>query len=72
MFIHLHTHSDGSLQDGCQSVSSIAKKAAKLGMTSVALTDHGRMGNALSFYKACKKENWVMLYRSTKHVRKRM
>jgi DNA polymerase-3 subunit alpha len=26
-------------------------------MTSVALTDHGRMGNALSFYKACKKEN---------------
>lgn len=57
MFIHLHTHSDGSLQDGAQSVSSIAKKAAQLGMSSVALTDHGRMGNVLQFYKACKKEN---------------
>jgi DNA polymerase-3 subunit alpha len=57
MFIHLHSHSDGSLQDGAQSVSSIAKRAAQLGMTSVALTDHGRMGNILQFYKACKKEN---------------
>jgi DNA polymerase-3 subunit alpha len=56
MFIQLHTHTDGSFQDGCQSVSAVAKKAAQLGMTSVAITDHGRMSNVLQFYKACKKE----------------
>jgi len=61
-FIHLHTHSDFSPQDGAQSTSQIAERAAKLGMNSVALTDHGRCGGLLSFKKACNKAQVKPIY----------
>lgn len=61
-YIHLHTHSDYSPQDGAQSVTQIAEKAAKLGMPSVALTDHGRAGGLLQFKKACEKSKIKPIY----------
>jgi len=61
-FIHLHVHSDGSIQDGIQSVETIAAKAASLGMSSVALTDHGRCGEILSFKKACEASKITPVY----------
>jgi DNA polymerase-3 subunit alpha len=61
-FVHLHTHSDYSPQDGAQTVKQIAEKAAKLEMPAVALTDHGRAGGLLQFKKACEKVNIKPIY----------
>ena len=53
-FVHLHNHSDFSLLDGAASIPKYVAKAKELGMTSLALTDHGNMFGAVTFYKACK------------------
>ncbi|GBU28344.1 DNA polymerase III subunit alpha [Treponema sp. R8-4-B8] len=55
-FIHLHVHSDYSLADASVSVKSLADKAEKLGMTHLALTDHGNMFGAMDFIAACGKK----------------
>jgi len=52
-FVHLHVHSDFSLQDAAVSVMSLADKAEKLGMGSLALTDHGSMFGIMEFLAAC-------------------
>ncbi|MCL2472867.1 MAG: PHP domain-containing protein, partial [Treponema sp.] len=52
-FVHLHVHSDFSLQDAAVSVMALADKAEKLGMTHLALTDHGNMFGAMEFVAAC-------------------
>ncbi|MDR2964620.1 MAG: DNA polymerase III subunit alpha, partial [Treponema sp.] len=53
-FVHLHVHSDYSLQDAAVSVKALAGRAKKLGMTHLALTDHGNMFGAMEFLAACK------------------
>jgi DNA polymerase-3 subunit alpha len=53
-FCHLHVHSEYSLLDGYSKTKELAKYAAKLGMSAVALTDHGNLYGAIEFYKACK------------------
>lgn len=55
-FVHLHCHSEYSLLDGAIRVEDLVKKAASLGMPSVALTDHGNLYGAVNFYQAAKKE----------------
>ncbi|MCL1919344.1 MAG: DNA polymerase III subunit alpha [Peptococcaceae bacterium] len=55
MFTHLHVHSEYSLLDGAARVTDLAPKAAELGMSSLAITDHGVMYGVLDFYKACHK-----------------
>ncbi|MFC3768983.1 DNA polymerase III subunit alpha [Paenibacillus sp. GCM10012303] len=52
-FVHLHVHSEYSLLDGAARIENLASHAAELGMTSLALTDHGVMYGAVPFYKAC-------------------
>ncbi|MDR0998238.1 MAG: DNA polymerase III subunit alpha, partial [Treponema sp.] len=52
-FVHLHVHSDFSLQDAAVSVMSLADKAEELGMKYLALTDHGNMFGAMEFLAAC-------------------
>jgi DNA polymerase-3 subunit alpha len=52
-FVHLHLHSSYSLQDSTIPVKKAVKRAAKLGMPSLALTDHGVMHGAINFYNAC-------------------
>ena len=52
-FVHLHVHSDFSLLDAAVSVMTLADKAEKLGMTHLALTDHGNMFGAMEFIAAC-------------------
>jgi DNA polymerase-3 subunit alpha len=54
-FVHLHVHSDFSLQDAAVSVMQLADKAEELGMTHLALTDHGNMFGAMEFIAACQK-----------------
>jgi DNA polymerase-3 subunit alpha len=55
MFTHLHVHTEYSLLDGAAKIESLVQKAAELGMTSLAITDHGVMYGIVDFYKACKK-----------------
>ena len=52
-FVHLHVHSDFSLQDASVSVMSLADRAEELGMEYLALTDHGNMFGVMEFLAAC-------------------
>ena len=53
-FVHTHVHTDASLLDGLSKVKDLVAKAKSLNMKAVALTDHGSLGNAYSFWKECK------------------
>ncbi|MEI7024773.1 DNA polymerase III subunit alpha [Paenibacillus sp. y28] len=53
-FVHLHVHSEYSLLDGASRITELTDQAAKLGMRSLALTDHGVMYGVVAFYKACR------------------
>src|SRR5216683_1115785 len=53
-FVHLHLHTDYSLLDGAIQIKPLAERAEKLGMTACAMTDHGNMYGAISFYKTMK------------------
>ncbi|WP_217594564.1 DNA polymerase III subunit alpha [Cohnella sp. GbtcB17] len=53
-FVHLHNHSEYSLLDGASRIKDMTARAAELGMTALALTDHGVMYGAIPFYKACR------------------
>jgi DNA polymerase-3 subunit alpha len=53
-FVHLHVHSQYSFLDGAIRVKDLVKRSAAQGVKAVALTDHGNMFGAITFYKACK------------------
>ncbi len=53
-FVHLHVHTEYSLLDGCLHLPRLAPKVAELGMSAVALTDHGVMYGVIDFYKSCR------------------
>ena len=55
-FTHLHLHTEYSLLDGANKIKALAKKVKELGMTSVAMTDHGNMFGTIDFYNTMKKE----------------
>ncbi len=52
-FVHTHVHTDASLLDGLSKVKDLVAKAKSLNMKAVALTDHGSLGNAYSFWNEC-------------------
>ena len=54
--VQLHCHSEHSLRDGMIRVPQLVDKVGSLGMTAIALTEHGHLTSAFSFYKACKEE----------------
>jgi DNA polymerase-3 subunit alpha len=53
-FVHLHTHSEYSLLDGASRIPELVAHVKKLGMDSLAVTDHGNMHAAWSFYEAAR------------------
>jgi DNA polymerase-3 subunit alpha len=55
-FTHLHVHSHYSLLDGLSKIDEILDYCQKLGMDSVALTDHGAIYGAVEFYKKAKEK----------------
>lgn len=55
-FVHLHVHTQYSMLDGAIRVHDLAKQTKALGMSAVAITDHGNMFGALQHFKACKAE----------------
>ncbi len=55
-FTHLHVHSEYSLLDGACRIKDLPKMAKEQGQKALAITDHGVMYGAVSFYKECLKE----------------
>ena len=53
-FVHLHLHTDYSLLDGACDVEKLVAHVKKLGMPSVAMTDHGNIFGAVHFFNAAK------------------
>jgi DNA polymerase III subunit alpha len=53
-FVHLHVHSHYSLLDGACRLDKLTERAAELGMTHLAVTDHGNLFGAAEFSKAAK------------------
>jgi DNA polymerase-3 subunit alpha len=53
-FVHLHVHSQYSMLDSALKVKELVKRAAKMDMRAVALTDHANMFGAVTFYKTAK------------------
>ena len=56
-FVHLHVHTEYSLLDGASRIEDLIVKAKDLGMTSLAITDHGTMYGVINFYKAAIKHD---------------
>jgi DNA polymerase-3 subunit alpha len=55
-FVHLHVHSDYSLLDGACRIDRLTDRAKELGMTALALTDHGNLFGAIDFYTTAKEK----------------
>ena len=55
-FTHLHLHTEYSLLDGANKIKQLAKTIKSMGMTSVAMSDHGNMFGTIDFYNTMKKE----------------
>ncbi|MCL2782635.1 MAG: DNA polymerase III subunit alpha [Propionibacteriaceae bacterium] len=54
-FVHLHNHTDFSMLDGAARVADLAQRAAELGMSALAVTDHGNLFGAFEFYTQANK-----------------
>ncbi len=52
MFTHLHVHTEYSLLDGISRIDDLVKQTSKLGMDSLAITDHGSLYGIVDFYSA--------------------
>lgn len=50
-FTHLHLHTEYSLLDGACRITRVIDRAAELGQTALAITDHGSMYGIIDFYK---------------------
>jgi len=53
-FVHLHLHTEYSLLDGGNRIDRLITRVKELGMTAVAITDHGNMHGAVAFAAAAK------------------
>jgi len=53
-FVHLHTHSEYSLLDGANRIPDLLDRIVALGMDSLAITDHGNLHGAWTFYEEAK------------------
>lgn len=54
-FVHLHNHSDYSLQDGAARIKDLVQAAIQNKMKALALTDHGNLFGAVEFYEEATK-----------------
>lgn len=53
-FTHLHVHTKYSLLDGACHIKPLVARAKELGMSALAITDHGVMYGVVEFIKTCK------------------
>jgi len=55
-FVHLHLHTDYSLLDGACEVGTVMDRMVELKMPAAAITDHGNLFGAVSFYETALKK----------------
>ena len=55
-FVHLHLHSEYSLLDGGNRIKRLVRRVKELGMTAVAVTDHGNLHAGFEFHAAARAE----------------
>ena len=53
-FVHLHAHTNFSIQDALPSPKDYALKAREMGFGASAITDHGKMGGVVEFVENCR------------------
>src|SRR5262245_60718507 len=53
-FVHLHCHSHYSLLDGQSKIPDLIQRVKAMGMSAIALTDHGNLFGAIEFLRAAK------------------
>lgn len=56
-FVHLHTHTHGSLLDGMGTFDETVREAARLGQPAIAFTDHGKLIGIYDGFKAVEAVN---------------
>lgn len=56
-FVNLHLHTEYSLLDGATKIDKLFARCAQLNQPAVAITDHGNMYGAMTFYEAAKSFN---------------
>ncbi len=49
-FVHLHVHTEYSMLDGAARLDDLMAEASRLGMSAIAMTDHGNLFGAYDFY----------------------
>ncbi|HNO39791.1 MAG TPA: PHP domain-containing protein, partial [Marmoricola sp.] len=49
-FVHLHVHTEYSMLDGAARLGDIFDRTAELGMSAIAMTDHGNVFGAYDFW----------------------
>lgn len=54
-FVHLHVHTEYSLLDGLSKIPKLFERAKQYNQPAIAMTDHGAMYGAVSFYTQAKK-----------------
>ena len=54
MFTHLHNHTEYSMLDGISRIPDMVDRSVELGMSALAITDHGSLYGAVDFYSECK------------------
>ena len=54
-FVHLHVHSEYSLEDGLIKIGALADNISDGNMPAIALTEQGNLFSALKFYRAAQK-----------------
>jgi DNA polymerase-3 subunit alpha len=55
-FAHLHLHTQYSFLDGAIHMSDLCPRVKELGMSSVAVTEHGNLFGAIDFYRRAKEQ----------------
>ncbi|MBU6277911.1 MAG: DNA polymerase III subunit alpha [Actinomycetales bacterium] len=53
-FVHLHVHTEYSMLDGAARLGDLLDETSRLGMRSIAITDHGNLFGAYDFYRQAK------------------
>lgn len=53
-FVHLHVHSYFSLLDGAAPPVELCQRAARMGMSALAITDHNTLAGAVRFFQAAR------------------
>ncbi|MCY0872336.1 MAG: DNA polymerase III subunit alpha [Acidithiobacillus caldus] len=53
-FVHLHVHSEYSLEDGIIPIKALIRRCVDWGMPAIAVTDHGNLFALVKFYQAAR------------------